>query len=210
MAGATELRRVGGACATRTYAADTRTLTIDFSPTNCLCPDRYYWRGKIMVHFTGTSLTYYSGAVVTLESYFVNDNQHMATRTFTDLSNGSYSVDVANGSVIFAKGGTHTWTVHCDYARMAGCGTPLALDDVSSVTGQSAGTNRKGVNYTAAITKPPIKRGDCYKYYVAGVVTLENSKGNILLIDYDPSGFQACHNTASVTSNSWTKIIILH
>lgn len=205
MAGATELRRVCGACATCTYAADTRTLTIDFSPTNCLCPDGRYWRGKIVVYFTGTSLTRYSGAVVTLESYFVNNNQYMATRTFTDLSNGSYSVDVANGSVIFAKGGTHTWTAHCDYARTAGYGTPLALDDVSSVTGQSAGTNRKGVNYTAAITKPPIKRGDCYKYYVADVVTLENSKGNILVINYDPSGLQACYNTASVTSNSWTK-----
>lgn len=147
---------------------------------------------------------------MTLESYFVNDNQHMAICTFTDPGNGSYSVDVADGSVIFAKGGTHTRTAHCDYARTAGYGTPLALDDVSSVTGQSAGTNRKGVSYTATITKPFIKRGDCYKYYVVGVVTLEKSKGNILVINYDPSGFQACHNTASVTSNSWTKIIILH
>ncbi|MFD1469333.1 hypothetical protein ACFQ48_13970 [Hymenobacter caeli] len=210
LAGLADLIRVYGTCATRTYVAATRTLTIDFGATNCLCPDGRYRRGQIVVRFTGLDLKRHSGAVVTRENYFVNDNQHTATRTFTDLGNGSYSVDVTNGSVIFANnGGTHSWTAHRDYARTAGFGTPQVSDDVYSVTGQSAGTNRKGVNYTATITKPLIKRGDCYKYYVAGVVTLANDKGNTLVLDYDPSGSQACDNTASVTANGWTKIITL-
>ncbi len=204
-----ELARVYGTCATRTYAADTRTLTIDFGKTNCLCPDGRYRRGKIVVRFTGANPSRHSGAVVTRENYFVNDNQHTATRTFTHTGNGSYSVDVVNGSVIFASGGAHTWTAHRDYARTAGYGTPQASDDVYSVTGASAGINRKGVSYTATITKPLIKRGDCYKYYVAGVVTLANTKGNTLVIDYDPTNTQACDNTASVTANGWTKIITL-
>lgn len=205
-----ELVRVYGACATRTYVADTRTLTIDFGTTNCLCPDGRYRRGQVVVRFTGANLARHSGAVVTRENYFVNDNQHTATRTFTDLGNGSYSVDVANGSVVFANnGGTHTWTAHRDYARTAGFGTPQVSDDVYSVTGKSEGTNRKGTSYTATITSPLIKRGDCYKYYVAGVVTLANSKGKALVLNYDPSGAQACDNTASVTTNGWTKIIAL-
>ena len=210
VAATAELVRVYGACATRTYVADTRTLTIDFGATNCLCPDGRYRRGQIVARFTGANLTRHSGAVVTRENYFVNDNQHTATRTFTDLGNGSYSVDVANGSVIFANnGGTHTWTAHRDYARTAGFGTPQVSDDVYSVTGKSEGINRKGTGYTATITSPLIKRGDCYKYYVAGVVTLENGKGNTLVLNYDPSGTQTCDNVASVTIGKWTKMITI-
>ncbi len=210
VAASAELVRVYGPCATRTYIAATRTLTIDFGPTNCLCPDGRYRRGQIVVRFTGADLRRHSGAVVTRENYFVNDNQHTATRTFTSLGNGSYSVDVANGSIIFANnGGTHSWTAHRDYTRTAGFGTPQVSDDVYSVTGQSAGTNRKGTSYTATITKPLIKRGDCYKYYVAGEVTLENGKGNTLVLNYDPSGTQTCDNIASVTIGKWTKMITI-
>lgn len=210
VAGNAELIRVYGPCATRTYVAATRTLTIDFGPTNCLCPDGRYRRGQIVVRFTGADPKRHAGAVVTRENYFVNDNQHTATRTFTGLGGGSYAVDVANGSVIYANnGGTHSWTAHRDYARTAGYGTPQVSDDVYSVTGQSAGTNRKGTSYTATITKPLIKRGDCYKYYVAGVVTLANDKGNTLTLDYDPTGTQACDNVASVTANGWTKMITI-
>ncbi|OGX82847.1 hypothetical protein [Hymenobacter coccineus] len=210
VAGFAELVRVYGTCGTRTYVAATRTLTIDFGPTNCLCPDGRYRRGQIVVRFTGANLTRHAGAIVTRENYFVNDNQHTATRTFTDLGNGSFSVDVANGSIIYANnGGTCSWTAQRTYTRTAGYGTPQVADDVYSVSGQAAGTNRRGVGYTATITKPLIKRGDCYKYYVAGTLTLANDKGSTLVLDYDPSGTQTCDNSASVTVGAWTKLITL-
>lgn len=210
VAGAAELARVYGTCGTRTYVAATRTLTIDFGPINCQCPDGRYRRGQVVVRLTGANPTRHAGAVVTCENYFVNDSQHTAIRTFADLGNGSFSVDVANGGIIYANnGGTCTWTAQCTYTRTAGYGTPQVADDVYSVSGQAAGINRKGVSYTATITKPLIKRGDCYKYYVAGTVTLANDKGSTLVLDYDPSGTQACDNSASVTVGAWTKMITL-
>ena len=204
IAGATELSRVIGACATRTYNADTRTLVIDFGPTNCLCPDGRYRRGKITVVFTGAELRRHSGAVVTRDGYFVNDNQHTATRIFADLGNGSFSVSVPSASIILANnGGTHSWTSYRVFTRTAGFGTPQVSDDEYSIAGTASGTNRKGVSYTATIGRPLIKRFTvgCFRHFVSGTVNISNSKGNTLLLNYDPAGTGACDNIASVTIN---------
>ncbi len=210
VAGPAELRRIYGTCATRTYDAASRTLTIDFGPTNCLCPDGRYRRGKIVVVFTTETPTRHAGAIVTRENYFVNDNQHTATRIFANLGQGSYSVDVPVASIIRANnGGTHSWTANWTFTRTAGYGTDITSDDVYSVTGSATGTNRKGVKYITNIEQPLIKRGDCYKYYVAGTISITNDKDKVMLLNYDPSGTQACDNTASVTVNGHTKTITL-
>jgi hypothetical protein len=197
-----------GACATRTFNYATNTLTIDFGPTNCLCPDGRYRRGQIVVHFTTDVLRRVAGAVVTRQNYFVNDNQHTATRTFTDTGNGSFTVAVTNASIIRANnGGTHSWTANWTFTRTAGYNTPLVVaDDVYSVTGSANGTNRKGVSYTTTIQTPLVKRGDCFKYYVSGVISITNANNKTMTLDY---GNGACDNTATVSVNGRTRTITL-
>ncbi|MDO7845167.1 hypothetical protein Q5H92_02285 [Hymenobacter sp. M29] len=196
-----------GTCATRTYDAQNRVLIIDFGPTNCLCPDGRYRRGQIRVAFTTDVLKRRAGAVVTRTNYFVNDNQHTATRTFTDLGQGSFSVDVTNASIIRANnGGTHSWTASWTFNQTAGYATPQFSDDVFSVTGASAGTNRKGVSYTTAVQSPLIKRGDCFKYFVQGTISISNSNNKTMVLDY---GNGACDNTATVSINGRTRTITL-
>ncbi|MFD2720977.1 hypothetical protein ACFST9_19810 [Hymenobacter monticola] len=202
-----EFRTRFGACATRTYDYNTRTLTIDFGPTDCLCPDGRNRRGQILVRFTTDVLTRRAGAVVTRQNYFVNSNQHTATRTFTDLGLGSFSVDVTNASIIRANnGGTHSWTASWTFTQTAGFGTPQFADDVFSVTGSSAGTNRKGVAYTTTIQTPLIKRGDCFKYFVQGAISISNTKGKTMVMDY---GNGTCDNSATVSINGRTRTITL-
>ncbi|WP_035567231.1 hypothetical protein [Hymenobacter sp. IS2118] len=204
VAGAAEMGRLFGTCATRTYTAETRTLVIDFGPTNCLCPDGRYRRGKIVVVFTGPNLRRHSGAIVTRVDYFVNDNQHTATRIFTDLGNGSFSLNIPSASIILANGGgTHSWTARRVFTRTAGFGTPQLADDEYSITGTASGTNRRGVDYTATIGQPLIKRftAGCFRHFVSGTVKIENSKDNTLLLNYDPTGAGVCDNIASVTIN---------
>jgi hypothetical protein len=53
--GAAELARLLPPCATRTYDAATRTLTLNFGSTNCLCPDGRYRRGVITAVFRSLS-----------------------------------------------------------------------------------------------------------------------------------------------------------
>ena len=212
IAGPAELARLVGTCATRTYVADTRTLTIDFGPTNCLCPDGRYRRGKIIIVFAGADLHRHSGATVTRNNYFVNDNQHTATRIFADLGSGSFSVDVPSASIILANGGgTHSWTAHRVFTRTAGFGTPQISDDEYRIAGTASGTNRKGVSYTATITTPLIKRFTvgCFRHFASGIVTINNSNNKTLVLNYDPTGTSACDNIASVTVNGRTKTIIL-
>lgn len=210
MAGTLELARVLPTCATRTYVAETRTLTIDFGATNCLCRDGRYRRGKIVVVFTGVDRRRHSGAVVTRVNYFVNDNQHTGTRTFADKGNGSFTLDVQNASIITPEG-THSWTSFREYTRTAGFGTPQIADDVYSVTGTAEGTNRKGVSYTATIGQPLIKvfTLGCTRHFIAGTVNISNSKNRTVLLNYDPQNNQACDNIASVTINGKTRLITL-
>ena len=205
--GDADFRARFGNCATRSYDFNTKTLTIDFGPTNCLCADGRYRRGKIMVRFTTDVNRRTAGAVVTREGYFVNDNQHTATRTFTDIGNGSFTVDVTNASIIRANnGGTHSWTANWIFTRTNGFGTPQVSDDVYSVTGSATGTNRNKVGYTATIQSPLIKRADCPKYFVQGTLAITNTNSKTMSLDY---GTGTCDNVATVTVNGHTRTIML-
>jgi hypothetical protein len=212
--GALELSRVIGNCAQRSYNADSRTLTLDFGPTNCLCPDGRYRRGQIVVVFTGPDRRRHSGALVTRNNYFVNDHQHTGTRTFTAAPArglGSFDLDV-NASIILANnGGTHSWTAHREFTRTAGYGTPALADDEYSIIGFASGVNRRGVSYTATIGQVLIKRlqPGCFRNFVSGTVNIVTSRGKSLLLNYDPAGTQACDNVASVTCNGRTRTVTL-
>ena len=202
-----EFRARFGSCATRSYDFATKTLTIDFGTTNCLCADGRYRRGKILVRFTTDVNRRTAGAVVTRVDYFINDNQHIATRTFTDIGSGSFTVDVTNASIIRANnGGTHSWTANWTFTRTAGFGTPQVSDDVYSVTGSATGINRKNVGYTTTIQSPLIKRADCPKYFVQGTMVITNTNSKVMTLDY---GTGTCDNVATVTVNGHTRTIQL-
>ena len=210
--GTAELARLLPPCATRTYDAATRTLTLNFGPTNCLCPDGRYRRGSITAVFSGPYRQ--AGAVVTINhtNYFVNDNQHLGTRIITSLGSGSFDLAVQNASIVFANGGgTTSWASQRRYTRTAGFGTPSILDDAYSITGSLTGTNRRGIGYTAAIQQPLVKKFavGCARHFVAGTIELTNTNAKAMLLNYDPTGTQACDNVASVTLNGRTYTIYL-
>ena len=212
VADATELRSLTAACFTRTYDAATRTLTLDFGPTNCLCADGRYRRGQLTAVFSGPYRQ--AGAVVTINrtNFFVNDNQHLGTRVITNLGDGSFDLSVQNASIIFANnGGTTAWSSQRRYTRTAGFGTRTILDDAYSITGSLTGTNRRNVTYTATIKTPLIKKfaAGCARHFVAGTIELANASSQSMLINYDPSGTAACDNIATVTVNGRTRTIYL-
>ncbi|GAA4017213.1 hypothetical protein GCM10022408_33490 [Hymenobacter fastidiosus] len=206
-----DLEKVLSRCATRTYDAATRTLTIDFGPTNCVGPNGKARRGKIVVVFEAGAYRQ-AGAVttVTLVDYYVNDNQHTGTRIFTNTGSGSFTLAVRNASIVTLNG-THSWTSQRQYARTNGFGTRTILDDTYQVMGQANGTNRKGVTYTAAIQQPLVKSFavGCARHFISGTVSITNSREKSLLLNYDPTGTAACDNIATITVNGRTKTIRL-
>ncbi|MGI4867137.1 MAG: hypothetical protein ACRYFZ_24685 [Janthinobacterium lividum] len=212
VADAADLARLMSNCYTRTYDAATRTLTLNFGTTNCLCPDGRYRRGVITAVFSGPYRQ--AGAVVTINrtNYFVNDNQHLGTRIITNLGSGSFDMSVQNASIIFASnGGTTSWSSVRHYTRTAGFGTATILDDAYSITGMLTGTNRRSVSYTANIQQPLVKKftAGCARHFVSGTIEITNSNSKSMLLDYDPTGTAACDNVASVTFNGHTYTIYL-
>ncbi|MBK0403198.1 hypothetical protein I5M27_09390 [Adhaeribacter sp. BT258] len=204
-------------CATRTWNAATNTLTIDFGSTNCLCKDGKYRRGQIVAVFSGTWRKAGSTVVISLNNYFVNDNQHLGTKVITSLGNEDgtvnykYTVHVQNASIVFTDGTTRNWNAHRQLERIAGQGTLTLQDDEYLVTGTSSGTNRRGKNYSSTIGTPLKKvfRLGCARTFIAGTVTITNSRKNSLELNYDPTGTEACDKTASVTYNGKTRLITL-
>ncbi len=203
-------------CATRTWDAATKTLTIDFGTTNCLCRDGKYRRGQIISVFNGPWRTTGSSVTTTLNNYFVNDNQHAGTRVATILTNepGSnlkYQVEVKNASIVFQNGTSRDWNALREVERTAGQGTQMLTDDEYLVTGTAQGTNRRGVAFTATIGQPLKKvfQVGCARNFVAGTITITNARQQSMLLNYDPNGTEACDKVASVTINGKTRLITL-
>lgn len=207
---AADLAAIGNGCATRTYDAATRTLTITFDANGCTGRDGRVRRGQIVAVFSGPHRQAGSAVVVSLVNYSVNGNAHAGTRTITYTGNGGYTLDVQGASVTTPQG-AFVWSSQRTYAQTAGQATRSILDDAYSVTGSASGTNRKGVSFTATIQQPLKKvfqRG-CARLFTAGTVEIITSKEKTLLLNYDPTGTEACDNVASVTVNGRTRTIRL-
>lgn len=203
-------------CATRSWDAATRTLTIDFGPNNCLCKDGKYRRGQIVSVFNGQWRTAGSTVTTTLVNYFVNDNKHTGTRKVTVLEAGTganfkYRVEVTNASIEFQDGTTRDWSAIREVERTAGQGTATLLDDEYLVTGTAQGTNRRGIAFTATINQPLKKvfQVGCARNFISGTIDITNSKQKSMLLNYDPNGTEACDKIASVTVNGKTRFITL-
>jgi hypothetical protein len=207
---AADLAAIGNGCITRTYDAATRTLTITFDQNGCVGRDGRVRRGQIVAVFSGQHRQAGSSVTITLVGFSVNSNAHTGTRTITYTGNGVYTLDVQNASVTTAQG-TAAWSSQRTYTQTAGQGTRSILDDEYSVTGSVTGTNRRGVSYTATIQQPLKKvfqRG-CARLFTAGTVEINTSREKTLLLNYDPTGTQACDNIVSITVNGRTRTLQL-
>ena len=203
-------------CATRTWNAATKTLTIDFGTNNCLCKDGKYRRGQIVAVFNGPWRTAGSTVTTTLVNYFVNDMKHTGTRVATSLTDASaanfkYRVEVKNASIEFPNGTSRDWNALREVERTAGHGTLTLLDDEYLVTGTAQGTNRRGVGFTATIGQPLKKvfQFGCARNFVSGTINITNANQKSMLLNYDPTGNEACDKVASVTINGQTRFITL-
>ncbi len=203
-----------GPCATRTWDPATRTLTIDFGATNCLCADGRQRRGQLIAVFNGSRLTPGSTVVVTRQNYFVNDNQHLGTltRTYNGTTGNDWSVQVRNAGVIFANGGGQTvW--QCD--RRVVRSTDANNFSTITVTGQATGTNRRGVTYTATVVEghPLFKRREsgCADVFIDGWVSIVRTNGRTALLNYNPGGATPapCDRRATITVGERVKEISL-
>ena len=198
-------RSYASGCAQRTWDPATRTLTLDFGATNCLCVDGRYRRGQLRAEFGGPRYGA-PGSTVTITrlGYFVNDNEHRGTKVIAFTTYNDWNVTVTNGEIRFADGTAATWQCARRVLRTAAPGVPVTF----TVTGSASGVNRRGNAYTATIdaADPLVKRREVgcegRSVFVDGKLALFNAaRDRSALLDYDPIGGAPCDRIASISVN---------
>ncbi len=200
-------------CATVTYVAASRTLTIDFGTDYCLCKDGRSRKGKILSVFSGKHRQVGSSISTTLQDYYVKNLQGTevkfeATKTITytaKTNEGStYSYTVSNAKAI-TPNGTISWQTNATIQRTKGDATVLnPWDDEYMVTATSSGINRRGMAFTVTTSQPLKKKiqAGCAANFVSGILVLTNSDNNKLTLDYDPDKNEACDKIATIQFNN--------
>jgi hypothetical protein len=197
-------------------SASTRTMSIDFGTSNCLCADGNYRRGTILVTWTGAYRD--SGSVHTIgfANYFVNDNGISGSKTVTNLGTNAagnlhYSV-VVNGSITWSSqsaggGGTSTHSSTRTREWIAGVNTPSWLDDVYLIGGTASGVSRRGTAFTLN-TLSPLRKEIGFRHFTQGVLAFTPGNLSTRNIDYGyVNGGR--DNLARVTVNGQSVIVQL-
>jgi hypothetical protein len=202
-----------GGCGSVTIdtTSSTRTITINFGTTNCLCADLRYRRGKVIATWTGRYRD--SGTVinVTFDGYYVDDNNIKGTHKTTNLGRNAaghlvYKVEVAGQIVKANNGGTITWNSTRQREWLTGADTPLNwADDSYSITGSANGTTAAGESYTINITKPLVRKMTC-QWFESGTVDITPSGKATRTLDYGTTG---CDANATVTISGVSFPIVL-
>ena len=189
----------------------TRTITINFGTTNCLCADLRYRRGKVIATYTGRYRD--SGTVIniTFDGYAVDDNLIKGTHKTTNLGRNTaghlvYKVEVAGQIVKANNGGTITWNSTRQREWVAGADTPLNwADDTYSITGSANGTTAGGESYTINITQALVRKMTC-PWFESGKVDITPSGKATRTLDYGTTG---CDANATVTISGVSFPVVL-
>ena len=209
--GQVEVRGGGCATVTKDTLSTPKTITIDFGPTNCLCKDGRYRRGKILVSYEGKYKEAGSVHTITFDGYYVNDNHIEGSKTVTNIGpdaqgriqyaiTESIKITMANGKYFERSSSrTRTW--------VKGYDTPTKADDEYKITGTNTTSNSKGYGFNAEITTPLLVSADCDNIK-AGIAVLvpKNPVKPQISIDF---GDGTCDDLATVTINGKTHIIHL-
>jgi hypothetical protein len=189
----------------------TRTITINFGTTNCLCADLRNRRGKVIATWTGKYRDSNTVINITFDGYAVDDNLIKGTHKTTNMGRNAaghlvYKVEVTGQIVKANNGGTITWTSTRQREWVAGSSTPLnLLDDTYSITGSASGTTAGGESYTINITQPLVRKMSCY-WFESGKVDITPSGKATRTLDYGTTG---CDANATVTISGVTFPVVL-
>ncbi len=167
--------------------------------------------GKIIIQVTGRYRAEGTSRTITLENYYINGIHIEGTKTVTndgENENGNicYSVELTGGrittpdSIVITResvrtrewvGGSDTWW--------------NIWDDVYFITGQTTGTNFRGVTYSRTIVTPLEWAVTC-RFIKSGSIDIVVSENDPITLDF---GNGECDNEAIVSRNGETKTILL-
>lgn len=185
-----------------------KTVTIDFG-NGCLGRDGKYRKGKIVSIFTNKMKVPGAKVSTTLVGYHVDsfhiEGTHITENTSTSNMQG-LKIKVMEAKITNTISGRwRKWNSVKDVLQTEGNGTPhFPLDDVYRITGNSAGTNAAGHDWSSLVVEPLIKKFTC-PWIVKGSLRLTRN-GHQALLDY---GNGTCDNLAILYINGVGHVITL-
>ncbi len=201
-------------CPTKTFSAAAGkfplTVTLDFGTTGCTDANGKIRKGIITIVMSDTLSKTGATRTVTLSNYSIDGVQLERTvvvkNTGKDANgNPTFSRTVTGGKATFPTGKVATWSANQNLVQTAGAATKVKTDDIYNITGSKTGVTRNGKAFTATVTTPLIKRGDC-KYIVQGKVDIEVG-ANVRSLDF---GSGDCDDKGVMTlANGKTRDITL-
>lgn len=202
-----------GGCATvtRDTVSVPHTITIDFGTTNCTCLDGRVRRGQIIVSYNGKYKD--SGYVHTISfnSYYVNDNRVLGTKTVQNMGHNSsghsyYNITINGMMIRNATGDTASHTSNRVRTWITGENTPQRSDDSYSITGNGTLTKANGKSFSMSITSPLIVAINC-KWIKQGTISITpQGASSARLLDF---GSGNCDDQATITVGAHSKTITL-
>ncbi|MFN0213885.1 MAG: hypothetical protein ACKVT2_06475 [Saprospiraceae bacterium] len=169
--------RGGGPCPTVTFAQPEgtwpNTITIDYG-TACTRPDGRVLSGILIINQTADIRTPGAVRTITHDNFFVDGVQVEGTRSWTNNGQNvdgqwSYTKVATDMKLTFEDGSVTTWSKTRNSTLIEGGNTLTHWDDVWSSTGTASGTNRNGIDFTATVLEPLVKRASC-RWISSGVL----------------------------------------
>jgi hypothetical protein len=184
---------------------------VNFGAENCMGWDYRNRRGKIIVDWQGFYFHKDFTDTVRFDNFYVNDHKiegtHIVTNNGLNANNRiNWTVQAIDMKVTRPDTKYHYWNSVRNRELTLGSDTLNFNKIVYSITGNATGTNIKGVNYAATITKALVHALDC-RWIGSGTVEITRVDKPTVTLDF---GNGACDNTATVTMNGKTYTINKH
>jgi len=187
-----------------------KIITIDYGD-GCTGLYEQTRSGKIIIQVTGRYRVSGTSRTITLENYYINGIHVEGIKTVTndgenDDGNICYSIELTGGrittpdSIVITRESVRTreW--------VGGSETLWNIwDDVYFITGQTTGTNFRGVAYSRTIITPLEWAATC-RFIKSGSIDIAVGENDPITLDF---GNGECDNEATVSRNGETKTILL-
>ncbi len=210
---AIEERGGSGTCPTVTLAQPwgtwPNTITIDYGTTGCTGPNgEHLLKGKIIVTQTAEMFTAGAQRTKTFDNFYVDDVRVEGTKTWKNngkdaSGNWSFTRTATDMKLTYPDGTFTTWNHTHTATLVQGGATPTHWDNVWNITGNSSGTNRNGKAFSATITEPLVKRGNC-RWIVQGTIQFTRD-GKTSTLDF---GNGTCDRFARLTLPNGEEVVV--
>ena len=187
-----------------------KTITIDYGD-GCTGFYEQTRSGKIIIQVTGRYRVAGTSRTITFENYYINGIHVEGTNTVTndgenDNGNICYSIELTGGKITTPDSIVITRESVRTREWVGGSDTRWNIwDDVYFITGQTTGTNFRGVAYSRTIVTPLEWAATC-RFIKSGSIEIVVGENDPITLDF---GNGECDNEATVSRNGETKTILL-